>query len=240
MRGTQTVAGETPKRVITLEELEAEAARREFSDDPEVEELRDLKLSELRAIAEDDEDPRQAAAAKAISIAMKPLTSMTNDWVSSWWASTDVAKSVRNSLLHSGLMPKFKFEIPGLSVPSFSGTGRPHPHPPEDVAAESLLEDGEELTAAEFAVAPIPEILQGIQTAAERTNERLLEVIDALAEIAQSSQGAAATARQDAADAREDARKSHRSARVGIWVAVAVGACSVVATLVSALLGSVC
>lgn len=236
------MTNDEPKRFLSLEELEEEAARRKFSDDPEVEALRNLKLSELRAIAEDDEDPRQAAASKAISIAMKPLTSMTNDWVSSWWASTDVAKSVRNSLLHSGLMPKFKLDIPDFKVPYPATPGRSRAGS-DDADEQNTAEPDStvpEMTAAELAATSATDILQGIRTEAERTNERLLEVIDGLAKIAQSSQDAAATARQDAADARADARKSHRSAWIGIWVAVAVGVFSVGATIVSAVLASTC
>lgn len=231
-----------PRRFITLDEIEKEAASRKFSDDPEVEALRDLTLKDLRSIAEDDEDPRQAAASKAISIAMKPLTSMTNDWVSSWWASTDVAKSVRNSLLHSGLMPKFKLDIPDFKVPYPATPGRSRTesdHVDEQNTAEPDS-NVPEMTAAELAATSATDILHGIRTEAERTNERLLEVIDGLAKIAQSSQDAAATARQDAADARADARKSHRSAWIGIWVAVAVGVFSVGATIVSAVLASTC
>lgn len=235
-----------PKKVISLEEIQEKAERRKFSDDPEVEALRHLTLKELRTIAEDDEDPRQAAATKAITTAMKPFTSFTNDWVASVWGSTELAKSVRNSLVHSGLLPKFKFDIPNFYTRSMTTASADQfddaaeAADDEEAEDEASEDDEPEMTAAEIAATPMEEILQGIRAEAERANERLYEVIDELAGMAKSSEDAAATARKDAADAREDATKSHRSAWIGIWVAVVVGILSIASTTIVAVLTSPC
>lgn len=55
------------RKKISLEEIRERAENQKFSEDPEVEALRDTKLSELRAIAADEEHPQYEAAKRGSS-----------------------------------------------------------------------------------------------------------------------------------------------------------------------------